>query len=157
MTKVLRKAWKDCQCFANTSTPLCLSVCYVTTGENRNLAWNQREHSTIMATLQIIHGWSVRTFTYWPRQPSSTFITHMLTGFNLMQEHVRWRCGLFDLLSNQKFWWKRLDSIFLNISFKLHNMYLLNATQQAIWSMIMWQILWKHCLSCPFFNVGKFI
>lgn len=41
---------------------LCLSVCYVTSGENRGLSWNQEEHSAITVDLQIIHGWSARTF-----------------------------------------------------------------------------------------------
>lgn len=72
--------WTGCQCFANISTLLCLSVCYVTSGENRSLSWNQAEQSTIV-NLQIIHGWRVRTSTYPPLQP---------------QMHVSWK---LDLLS----------------------------------------------------------
>lgn len=70
--------WTGGQCFANISTLLCLSVCYVTSGENRSLSWNQAEQSTIV-NLQIIHGWRVRTSTYPPLQP---------------QMHVSWKLDL---------------------------------------------------------------
>lgn len=59
LVKSWKTSWKDWQCFANISKLLCLSVCYVTSGENRNLSRKQKEHSTITVQVQIIHGsWS---------------------------------------------------------------------------------------------------
>lgn len=106
LTKSWKKAWVDCQCFANISTLLCLYVCYVTSGENRTPSWNHEEHSAIVR-LQIIHGWSVRTFTCPPQvSPHHTHVNWKLGLPSSMYVYV-WDAVFHDslpIMYNQKCW-----------------------------------------------------